>query len=153
MIAPPKGNKGITVPPSAVLDLRAGTDFKDLKGLPVGTQSFVTPLAQAREAAFSIQPASAGSGPPGGSSPSNSFEVRMDVSCVSPDAATALARVFTSLTDVIRSLVVSERVSPKPSDLTAVLVSGRFEAHESTVTGLWPMDRHVIESLVSGQIK
>jgi hypothetical protein len=149
MIARPSGKPGISVPPAAFWISAPGTDFKDLKNLPVGTQSFMAPLAQAREAAFSVQPASADSG----SASSGAFQIRMDVDCTSPDAASALARVLTSTTDFLRSLVVSEKVAPKPSDLTAVLVSGTFEVHDSNVTGRWPMDRRVIESLVSDQIK
>jgi hypothetical protein len=152
LIGPPSGKVGITVPPAAFWISIPGTDFKGLKNLPAGTTSFVAPLAQARETAFSVQPAP----PAGPGSPSRSnatFQIRMDVSCESPDAAAALARVFTSITDVLRTLIVKEGVAPKPSDLTAVLVSGRFETHESSVTGFWPMDRRVIESLVSGQTK
>jgi hypothetical protein len=151
MIAPPTGKNGIMVPASAFWISAPGSDFKNLKNLPVGTQSFMAPLAQAKEAAFSVRAASAAPGAPTGSN--SSLEIRMDVACVSPDAAAAMSQVFSSLTDVLRRLVVSEHVSPKPSDLTAVLVSGRFEVHESNVTGFWPMDRRVIESLVSDQAK
>lgn len=138
------------------MDFRSRADFKDLKNLPAGTQSFLTPLSQAREAAFSIQASAA----PGSSSPApspggsnNTFEVRMDVACTSPDAAAALAKVLTSTTEVLRRLIQQERTAPKRSDLAAALVSGRFETHDSTVIGFWPMDRRVIESLVSDQMK
>jgi hypothetical protein len=147
-IVPPSGKSGIVVPAAAFWISAPGTDFKDLKNLPVGTLSFVAPLAQAREVAVSVQPAAAASG-----STNAAFQIRMDVACVSPDSATALAHVFTSLTEVLRTLVVKQGTAPKPSDLTAVLVSGRFETHESSVTGYWPMDRRFIESLVSGQMK
>jgi hypothetical protein len=152
MIAPPRGKNGITVPPSAFWISAPGTDFKDLKNLPTGTQSFLTPLAQAREASFSIQPA----GAPGSSSPSssnNTFEIRMDVACTSPDSAAALSKVLTSTTEVLRRLIQQEGTAPKRSDLAAVLMSGSFETHDSSVTGRWPMDRRVIESLVSDQVK
>jgi hypothetical protein len=146
MISPPSGKNGITVPPSAFWISAPGMDFKDLKNLPAGTQSFLNPLAQAREASFSVQPAPAGSG-------SGTFEIHMDVDCASPDLAAALARVFTSTTDLLRTLIVKQGTAPKRTDLTAVLVSGRFETHESRVTGFWPMDQRVIESLVSDQLK
>jgi hypothetical protein len=157
MIGPPQGGKkGITVPPTAFWISAPGADFKGLKNLPLGSQSFLTPLAQTREAAFSVQPAGvtgSGSPAPTPSSSNGAFEIRMDVACTSPDAAAALARVFAETTDVLRRLVVSEHVTPKPSDLTAVLVSGRFETHDTSVTGFWPVDRRVIESLVSDQMK
>jgi hypothetical protein len=148
MIAPSSGKNGIMVPPSAFWISAPGTDFKDLKNLPAGTQSFLTPLAQAREASFSVQPAAAASG-----STASTFEIRMDVDCTSPDSAVALAHLLTSTTDLLRTLIVKEGTAPKRTDLTAVLVSGRFETHESKVTGFWPMDRRVIESLVSDQMK
>jgi hypothetical protein len=151
LIGPPSGKVAIAVPPAAFWISVPGSDFKGLKNLPAGTTSFVAPLAQARETSFSVQPASAAEGSPSHSNAT--FQIRMDVACESPDAAAALAHVFTSITDVLRTLIVKEGVAPKPSDLTAVLVSGRFETHESNVTGFWPMDRRVIESLVSGQTK
>jgi hypothetical protein len=148
MISPPRGKNGIAVPASAFWISAPGPDFKDLKNLPSGTQSFLTPLAQAREASFSVQPAATAS-----DSTAAPFEIRMDVVYASPDSAAALARVFTSTTDVLRTLIVKEGTAPKPSDLAAALVSGRFETHDSTVTGHWPMDRRVIESLISDQMK
>jgi hypothetical protein len=148
MIAPPRGKNGIVVPPSAFWISAPGSNFKDLKNLPAGTQNFLTPLAQTREASFSVGPAATSSG-----STAGTFEIRMDVECASPDSAAALTRLLKSLTDVLRTLIVKEGTAPKPSDLAAVLVSGTFETHESRVTGLWPMDRRVIESLVSDQMK
>jgi hypothetical protein len=154
MISPPKGKSGIVVPPAAFWISAPGADFKDLKNLPSGTQSFLGPLSESREATFSIQTAasgSSGSAPPTGSS--DAFQIRMDVACVSPEAAAALTHVLSSTTDVLRSLIVKEGTAPQRSDLTAVLLSGRFETHDSNVTGFWPIDRHVIQSLVSGQLK
>ncbi len=148
MIAPPSGKNGIAVPPSAFWISAPGADFKDLKNLPAGTQSFLTPLAQAREASFSVGPAAAASG-----STAGTLEIRMNVDCDSPDSAAALAHLFSSTTDLLRTLIVKEGTAPKRTDLTAVLVSGRFEVHQSNVTGIWPVDRRVIESLVSDQIK
>jgi len=154
MIAPPRGKNGITVPPAAFWISAPGADFKDLKNLPAGTQSFLTPLSQAREAAFSVQPASApGPSPPSPGGSNSTFEIRMDVACTSPDAAAALAKVLTSTTEVLRRMIQQGGSAPKRSDLAAALVSGRFETHDSNVTGFWPMDRRVIESLVSDQMK
>lgn len=148
------GAGGIVVPASAFWISAPGTDFKDLKNLPPGTLSFASPLAQAREVAFRVGPAQGGTTVPTGSPGSSnaSFEIRMDVACVSPDSAAALARVFTSTTDVLRRLVVKEGAAPRRDDLTAVLVSGRFETHESNVIGFWPMDRSLIASLVSSGV-
>jgi hypothetical protein len=151
VIGPPSGKVAIAVPPAAFWISVPGSDFKGLRNLPAGTTSFVAPLTQARETAFSVQPAPAAAGSTPGSNAT--FQIRMDVSCETPDAAVAMAHVFTSITDILRTLIVKQGVAPKPSDLTAVLVSGRFETHESNVTGFWPMDRRVIESLVSGQTK
>jgi hypothetical protein len=148
MIGPPTGKATVAVPPSAFWISAPGEDFKDLKNLPAGTQQFAAPLAQAREAAFGIQPAA--SDP---SSTNRRFDIRMDVTCASPDAAAAMANVFKSLTDVLRSLIVSEHVAPKTSDLADVLVSGTFEVHDSSVTGRWPIRRSVIESLISAETK
>ncbi|HEY1757549.1 MAG TPA: hypothetical protein VGG72_19405 [Bryobacteraceae bacterium] len=150
MVEPSNGKKGITVPSAAFWISAPGTDFKGLKNAPTGTQAFLTPLATAREASFSVQAGSVQGGSPAGN---KTFEIRMDVACASPDSAAALAKVFSSTTDLLRRLIVGQGSAPKRTDLTAVLVSGRFETHESSVTGFWPMDRRVIESLVSDQMK
>ncbi len=110
-IGPPSGKVAVTVPPAAVWISVPGADFKGLS-LPAGMQSFVAPLAQAEETAFSIQPAS----PPASGTPSHpnaSFQIRMDVACVSPDAAAAMAHVFTSITDLLRTMIVKQGVGPR----------------------------------------
>ncbi len=130
--------------PSAVLWIAApGSAFRDPSGTPPGTRSFLVPLAAAQNASFSLQPAKA----------EGKFEIRMQAACASPDVATQLTAVLTQTTDVLRTLVVRDKVNPAKGSLSGVLVSGRFEARAANVTGIWPLDQGVIEALISGQVR
>ena len=137
-------SKAITVPPAVLWISAPGSAFRKISDPPTGTRSFLTPLADAQEASFSIQ-AAPGSG--------DALQIRMEVGCASPRAASDLAGDLTHSTEELRRMLTRENLTPNKSNLSGVLVSGRFEVHESKVTGTWPMDRGVIQALVSGQVK
>lgn len=139
------GSDGATVPPAVLWISAPGSAFKDPSSVPSGTRAFLAPLSSAQDASFSLQLASKSPGVP------EKFEIRMDVSCASAETATKLAGVLTSTTDVLRTLIVQDKLSPDKTSLTGVLASGRFEAKAANVTGIWPMDRRVIEGLISGK--
>jgi hypothetical protein len=145
MISPGQ-SKGFSVPPAVLWVSAPGSSFKDPENAPAGTRSFLTPLADAREASFGIQPHTGAESP-------DTLEIQLDVACASPDAATVLAGVLTAKTDFLRNMIVRDKLAPDKSSLASVLVSGRFQAHESNVSGTWPMNRRVIETLISGQVK
>jgi hypothetical protein len=50
-------------------------------------------------------------------------------------------------------MLARDKLTPAPGDLTAVLVSGRFEVQKDQLTGTWPIPRKFIESLVSGKVQ
>lgn len=144
MISPGE-NKSITVPPSVIWVSAPGSAFKNLPAnLPDGTRSFLSPLAEARESSFILEP---------GANGPDRFQIRLDVASASPGAATKLAKELTYVTDLFRSMLAREDLTPDKANLSGVLASGRFESHDSNVTGTWPLDRRVIEALVSGQVK
>jgi hypothetical protein len=146
MIAP-RQNKGFAVPPAILWISAPGPAFKNLGSAPEGVSAFLSPLADAREASFSLQPKPASPGA------TEKLEIHMDVDCVSPAAASVLEKTLSTKTDFLRAAIVREKLAPGKSSLSGVLVSGRFESHDAKVTGIWPMDRGVIEALVSGQVK
>ena len=138
-------NRGITVPEAVIWLSAPGPAFKNPQNALPGTRPFLTPLAEAREASFSVAPKPSGNGSP--------FEIRMSVTCTSPQSALELAGDLATTTDVFRGTIVNEKLSPGKGSLARVLVAGRFEAHESTVNGVWPLDREVIQNLSTGQIR
>ena len=50
-------------------------------------------------------------------------------------------------------MIVQDKLSPDKTSLTGVLVSGRFEAKNTNVTGVWPIDLRVIEANLFGSAK
>jgi hypothetical protein len=121
-----------------------GSAFKDPQAAPSGARAFIAPLAVVRDASFSLQ-LSSGS--------RDKFEIRLEAACASPDIATQLSGVLTKTTDLLRSMIVRDKLTPDKGSLSSVLVSGRFEARAAGVTGTWPMDRRVIEALISGDVR
>lgn len=113
--------------------------FTDVSGLPAGTHSFLTPLAQSEGVTFAI-------GPQG-----QRFQLRVEVICASPQAAADLANQLTSTTDLLRKMIVRDHMTANPRDLSGVLVSGTFDHQDRKVTGIWPVERGAIEALTSGQ--
>lgn len=142
--------KATALPSSATVFWIAapGASFKDPTGVPTGTRAFLTPLSAAQDASFSFRPAEAG-----GSGAAAKFEIRLDASCASADVATQLASVLTQTTDLLRSLVVKDKLTPDNSSLTGLLLSGHFQSRAASVTGTWPMDQKMIQNLISGEIK
>jgi hypothetical protein len=147
MIAPGE-TKSISQIPSAPLWISAPSfAFGDLGNLPAGLRSFLSPLADAREAAFGVQLEKGGQ--PGRSG----FEVVLIAPCATPEIAAAVARKFTATTELLRNMLQRDKLTPNPADLSGVLVAGRFESHESQMRGAWPIDRRFFESLVSGKVQ
>jgi hypothetical protein len=131
------------VPPAPVWISAPSFTFSDLGTLPAGLHSFLSPLADAREAAFSIQPVHENGG----------FQLVLDAPCASPAAAAAVATKFVNTTDLLRKMLARDKLTPSPGDLSGLLVAGRFESHESRMTGTWPIDRRFFETLVSGKLQ
>ena len=65
-------DKPVTVPPAVIWISAPGADFKDPTSIPSGTRAFLSPLASAQEASFSLQPAAKSSGAPD----KDKFEIR-----------------------------------------------------------------------------
>lgn len=137
-------SKGLSVPPAFVWISAPGPSFQNPPALIPGTRSFLTPLADSQEASFGVQPRDFGK--------SDELEIRMDVLSKSADAATQLAGNLTSVTLELRHMLSLDKLTPPKSSLTSLLVSGHFEAHESRVTGTWPLDLEVIQALASGKV-
>ncbi|MCU1339666.1 MAG: hypothetical protein JWO19_5247 [Bryobacterales bacterium] len=115
--------------------------FSDAKNLPAGVGAFRTQLAQARNTVFTLGP----------SPDQKTFELRMTVECAAPDDAAKMAAQFSNVTDLLKKMLERDKLKPPSSDLSGILVAGRFEAQKDQVTGTWPIERKFIESLVSGK--
>jgi len=117
--------------------------FSDAKNLPAGLSPFRTQLSKARNTVFTLGP----------SQDQTRFELRMLVDCAAADDAAKMAAQFASVTDLLKKMLDRDKLKPASSDLSGVLVAGRFEVQKDQVTGTWPIERKFIESLVSGKVE
>jgi hypothetical protein len=141
LISPDQWKTRAVVPPDPIWISAPSFAFSDPKGFPAGAQSFLSPLAQAQQVVFRV-------GPEG-----QRFQIRLDVTCASPQEATAIAQKLTSTTDLLKAMLERDKMTPNPDDLSGVLVSGTFAQQNNTVTGAWPISRGFISGLVSGRIQ
>ncbi len=116
-------------------------NFANADNFPAGTQTFLAPLAQARNVTFAA-------GPQG-----DHLQIRMDVACVSLESAAELATRFTAATDLLKKMIEREHQTANPRDLSGVLVSGSFVERGSSVVGTWPIERGFVENLASGGVQ
>ena len=115
--------------------------FNRPDAFPAGTRAFLGPLVHAEKVTFAA-------GPQG-----NRLQLRLEVACATPQAATEMVKQFSSVTGLLKSMIEREHMTPNPRDLSGVLVAGTFEQRQSTVIGTWPVDRGFVEALASGQIQ
>ena len=136
------GSKGqIRVPSEPFWISVPAATFNRLEGFPAGTRAFLSPLAKAEKVIFAA-------GPQG-----DRLQLRLEVSCATPEAAAELVKQFSGVTDLLKSMLAREHMTPNPRDLSGVLVAGTFEQRQSTVIGTWPVERDFVEALASGQIQ
>jgi hypothetical protein len=115
--------------------------FSDVKNLPTGTHSFLSPLAQADQVTFAV----------GQDGPR--LQIRLEVSCATPAVAAAMAAQLTKTTELLKNMLQREHMTPNPFDLSGVLVAGNFEQRDKSVVGKWPIERGFVEALAAGQVQ
>ena len=81
------------------------------------------------------------------------LELRLEVTCDSPAAAEELVKQLSGTTDLLRSMIQRDHLTPNPRDLSGVLVSGTFQQRQAQVIGSWPIERGFVEALAAGQIQ
>jgi len=141
MIGPGQWKNPPQLPPEPVWISAPAFVFSDLKDLPAGAQSFLSPLAQGEQAVFAI-------GPDG-----DRLRIRLEVSCATPDSAAALAQKLTSTTDLLKKMLDRDKMTPSARDLSGVLIAGTFAQQDKRVTGTWPMERGFVQALASGKVQ
>jgi hypothetical protein len=115
--------------------------FKSRDAFPGGTGSFFSPLAHAAKVTFAA-------GPKG-----NGIELRLEVTCGTPEMAADLVHQLSNTTDLLKKTLRREHPQPNPRDLSEVLVAGSFEQKQTQVIGTWPIDRGFVETLANGQVQ
>ena len=115
--------------------------FDNPESIPGGMRAFLTPLAQASSVTFAAGPKDTG------------IEVRMEVTCATPQAATELARQLSDTTGLLKKMLAHEPPATHAPDLSGVLTAGNFQQRESRVIGTWPVNRGIMEALANGQVQ
>jgi hypothetical protein len=115
--------------------------FNRLDSFPAGTRAFLSPLARAEKVVFAA------------GAQGDRLQLRLEVSCATPEAAAELIKQFSGVTGLLKSMIEREHMTPNPRDLSGVLVAGTFEQRQSTVIATWPVERGFVEALASGQIQ
>jgi len=129
------------IPETALWLLAPPYVFTSPESMPAGTRSFLAPLKDATETILTLGSAAGGS--------KAAFELRMEATFATPAAATAMHKQFVDATDLLVKMLAREKLTPNKNDLSGLLTGGRFQVSGSKVTGIWPVDRSLIESLVT----
>ncbi len=141
MISPTKWRNPPRLPAEPVWISVPSYMFNDTSSLPSGTHSFLTPLAEAQEVTFAVGPRD------------QRLQLRIEVVCSTPAAATTLAGQFTSTTEELKKMLARQHLTPNPSGLSGLLTAGNFQRQDRSVVGTWPMERGFIEALATGQVQ
>lgn len=132
LAAPASGAVWMSVPPPV---------FASWDAFPGATGSFFGPLARAAKVTFAA-------GPKG-----NGIEVRLEVTCGTPEMAADLVQKLSNTTDLLKKMLRREHPQPNPRDLSEVLVAGSFVQKQTQVIGTWPIERGFVEALANGQVQ
>lgn len=111
--------------------------LQDPRRLPAGTRSFVSALADAQRVLVALGPAREGP----------AIEARLQAWFATEPQAAAQRLKLEETTDTLRKFFSRDRQKPNQGDLSGVLTAGRFAQNRFEVTGVWPLDRAVFESL------
>lgn len=113
--------------PSAILQRQTN--------LPAGTRLFTRALESARQVMFSLGPQGEG------------FELTMDVTCGTTEAAVVMKNQLEGITQLLSSLIAREKQKPSSADLSGVLTSGMFQRQSEHVIGRWTLTKAFAETL------
>lgn len=118
--------------------LLTGSALQSINGLPAGTKSFVTALANANQMLFTI------------GQKDDRMELSVDVKCQTQEQASVVVHELEAATATLKSFLAREHLEANPGDMSGVLVSGAFRRDNREVFGSWPVQRAFIEALAGG---
>jgi hypothetical protein len=121
-----------------------GRVFRDQSILPTGAKIFGSALGAAEHALFTIEPDSNG----------KQYKLGMRVTCSNEQDARNILKQLEEATSLLRKMIERDNLKPKPSDLAALLVNGKF-ALESPLklTGEWPLELALVHSIAEGNVE
>jgi hypothetical protein len=114
-----------------------GAALRQQGAVPPGIRVVLSALVNADRVVITLGPAG------------QSIEARMDASCRSPDDARILASQLRTTTAMIKESAAHNQQT-REDDLARMLAAGSFDQTGSHVTGKWPVERRLLDSLTEG---
>ena len=114
-----------------------GAALRQQGAVPVGVRVVFSALINADRVVVTLMPAAHG------------IEAEMDASCRSADDARVLASQLRTTTRMIKESLAANKQTQQ-DDLARMLAGGSFDETERRVTGKWPLDRHIFDTLTEG---
>lgn len=130
----------LPIPDDPVWALIPVSALRDSATAPPGTRAFARALGAADSVLFAAAP------------DGRQITLRMDATCRTPAAASALATELRETTARLRELIAREHQAPNGADLSGVLAAGAFEPSDTHVLGRWPLGHEFLESLAGGSL-
>jgi hypothetical protein len=138
MVAPGTWQNGPRIPDVGLWVSAPPGAFTDLSKTSPIVKIFLSPLSQAASTIFTLGPASDGK---------EGFELRMAATGKDAAAAKKISEQYAEGTGLLVKLMEREKVQATPSDISGMLVAGRFESKDVKVTGTWPISKAFVESM------
>lgn len=129
-VAAPAEPLWVSFPPSSL---------REFEQLPPGTRSFARAMQSADQVLLSL------------GADGEKLHASLLVDCRSETDARTLAAHLSKTTDLLRSMILREKQTPNPSDLSGVLTSGVFRQEGTRVHGKWPLGPGFLENMLSGR--
>lgn len=126
------------VPGYAIWGSMPGPLLSASQNLPDGVKAFASTLSSAERVTLGLTATAQG------------LEARLDADCADAAAAVELQGRLRALTELLQKMIARSGQQPKPEEMGAVLMAGKFDISGKRVKAYWPMPRAFLDSLVSG---
>ena len=111
------------------------------KELPAGTKAFASVFAEAERVVFSVN-----------ADADKKLKLYGDIACLNPIGAGKIHARLVEATGLLKKMMAREHQTPSGKDLSGLLAGGEFKVESSNVHASWPLDRMLIEALMSGSV-
>jgi hypothetical protein len=130
---------GLPTPDGAVWLLLPPAVLKSPGSLPEGTALFARSVDEAKNVTLSFSPEN------------GQIAAKLNVLCKNDQDALMTTAELVKVTEVLQSAIAHTGHRANASDLSGVLVAGKFENKGPRVFGYWPIQRAFVENLLSTQ--
>lgn len=128
---------GFQIPQDAIWASLPGPLLAASKNLPDGVKAYAATLSSAERVTIGLAVGATG------------IEARLQADCTAAPAAAELRDRLQDLTELLRKMLARAGQQPKPGELAAVLLTGRFEANGKALRATWPVPRAFLANLAS----